>query len=156
MPMDSCAVIALSRKHLMSITTLSTTSHAPQTNIPLTSNPCAQGFASLQNALQAGDLAAARRAYEMFWQDIVTQTGTGDLFLPDAQTSHDLQAVGNSLKLANIPGAQRAFAMFRRDMLDASPSAPLQVLHSSSPFRRSTGGATTSIPNSLISSLKSP
>jgi hypothetical protein len=93
------------------------TSHDPQTVIPISSSQCAQDFAALQNAVQAGDLDAARGAYAMFWQDIARQDGPGHLFVPNAQTSHDLQAVGISLNTANMAGAQRAFAMFQRDML---------------------------------------
>jgi hypothetical protein len=91
--------------------------HAPQTQIPILSSQCAQNFATLQNAVQAGDLAAARGAFAMFWQDVVTQEEPGRLFLPNAQTSHDMQAVGLSLSSADIAGARRAFAMFQRDML---------------------------------------
>jgi len=92
--------------------------HAPQTNIPnLSSQQCAQNFATLQNAVQAGDLAAARGAYATFWQDVATQDGPGHLFLPDAQTGHDLQAVGISLSSGDMAGARRAFAMFQRDTL---------------------------------------
>jgi hypothetical protein len=93
------------------------TTHAPQTHIPISSSQCAQDFAALQNAVQAGDLDAARGAYAMFWQDIARQDGPGRLFVPDAQTSHDLQAVGISLSTADMAGARRAFAMFQRDML---------------------------------------
>jgi len=93
------------------------TSHDPQTNIPITSSQCAQDFAALQNAVQAGDLDAARGAYAMFWRDIARQDGPGHLFVPNAQTCHDLQAVGLSLNTANMAGARRAFAMFQRDML---------------------------------------
>src|SRR5580704_13884560 len=91
--------------------------HAPQTNIPILSSQCAQNFATLQNAVQAGDLAAARGAFTLFCQDVATQEGPGHLFLPNAQTSHDLQAVGMSLSSANMAAARRAFAMFQRDML---------------------------------------
>ena len=107
--------------------------HAPQTHIPISSSQCAQNFAALQNAVQAGDLAAARGAYEMFWRDVAAQDGPGQLFLPNAQTGHDLQTLGNSLNLANIPGAKRAFAMFLMDMLSTGPSTPKQVLHGSRP-----------------------
>jgi hypothetical protein len=117
----------------MNITDIASPIHAPQTNIPLTSSQCAQDYAALQNALQAGDLAAARGAYEVFWQEVATQAGSAQLFLPNAQTGYDLQAVGNSLNSANIPGAQRAFAMFQKDMLGAEPSIPHQILHASRP-----------------------
>jgi hypothetical protein len=100
----------------------------------------------LQNALQAGDLAAARGAFAEFWQGVATQTGTDHLFLPNPQTSHALQAVGNSLNLANIPGAQRAFAMFRMDMMGAGPSNRHQQLQASRPA--------LSIPNQLVISPK--
>jgi hypothetical protein len=117
----------------MSTTAIASTTHAPQTNIPLTSSQCAQDYAALQNALQAGDLAAARQAYELFWQEVGRQTGPTHLFVPNAQTGFDLQAVGSSLDSANIAGAQRAFAMFRKDMLGAEPSIPHQILQASRP-----------------------
>src|ERR1022692_2993701 len=91
--------------------------HAAQTNIPILSSECAQNFATLQNAVQGGDLAAARGAFTMFWRDVAAQEGPGHLFLPNAQTSHDLQAVGMSLNSSDMAGARRAFAMFQRDML---------------------------------------
>jgi hypothetical protein len=117
----------------MNSKTIASTTHAPQTKIPLSSSQCAQNFATLQNALQAGDLSAARRAYAVFCQDVAAQTGAACLFLPNAQTGHDLQTLGNSLNLANIPGAKRAFAMFLMDMLSTGPSTPKQVLHGSRP-----------------------
>jgi hypothetical protein len=104
--------------------------HAPQTNIPISSSQCAQNFATLQNAVQAGDLAAARGAYALFWQDVATQDGPGQLFLPNDQTSHDLQAMGISLSVADIAGARRAFAMFQRDMLTPVQAPSQHVLQS--------------------------
>jgi hypothetical protein len=56
------ADIGLSSNYLMNITATASTIDAPQTNIPFSSSPCAQAYAALQNALQAGDLAAARGA----------------------------------------------------------------------------------------------
>jgi hypothetical protein len=106
----------------MNILAIDFKTHAPQTNIPIFSSPCAQNFATLQNAVQAGDLAAARGAFTMFWQDVVTKEGPGHLFVPNAQTSDDLQAVGLSLSSADMAGARRAFAMFQRDML--TPETP--------------------------------
>jgi hypothetical protein len=117
----------------MNSKTFASTTHATQTKIPLSSSQCAQVFATLQNALQAGDLAAARRAYAVFCQDVAAQAGPACLFLPNAQTGHDLQTLGNSLNGANMPGAKRAFAMFLMDMLHSSPSTPIQVLHASRP-----------------------
>ncbi|HEV7926831.1 MAG TPA: hypothetical protein VGR14_15835 [Verrucomicrobiae bacterium] len=112
--------------------------HAPQTHIPnLSSQKCAQDFATLQNAVQAGDLAAARGAYDTFWQDVATQDGPGHLFLPNAQTGHDLQAVGISLTSGDMAGARRAFAMFQRDTL-----TPVQ---SSARFEFATHAATESL-----------
>jgi hypothetical protein len=104
--------------------------HAPQTHIPISSSQCAQNFAALQNAVQAGDLAAARGAYEMFWRDVAAQDGPGQLFLPNAQTGHDLQAMGTSLNSADIAGARRAFAMFQRDMLAPVQAPSFQSLQS--------------------------
>jgi hypothetical protein len=115
----------------MSTTAIASKTHASQTNIPLTSSQCAQDFAALQNALQAGDLAAARRAYEQFWHEVARQNGPIQLFVPNAQTGYDLQAVGSSLNSANIPGARRAFAMFQKDMLGAEPGIAPQRLHAS-------------------------
>jgi hypothetical protein len=117
----------------MSTAAIASTTHAPQTKIPLTSSQCAQDYAALQNALQAGDLAAARRAYELFWKEVARQNGPTQLFLPNAQTGHDLQTLGSSLNSANIPGARRAFAMFQKDMLGAEPNIPSQMLHPSRP-----------------------
>ena len=91
--------------------------HDPQAEIPISSSQCAQNFAALQNAVQAGDLAAARGAFTLFWENVVNKDGPGHLFLPTAQTSHDLQAVGVSLSTADMAGARRAFAMLQRDML---------------------------------------
>jgi hypothetical protein len=117
----------------MNALAIASTTHAPQTHIPISSSPCAQNFAALQNAVQAGDLAAARGAYAMFCQDVATQDGPGYLFVPNAQTSHDLQAVGISLNSADVAGARRAFAMLQKDML-----APVQT----PPFKFSTPAAT--------------
>jgi hypothetical protein len=110
----------------MNAIAIASTTHAPQTNIPISSSQCAQNFATLQNAVQAGDLAAARGAYAMFRQDVAAQDGPGHLFLPNAQTSHDLQAVGISLNSADMAGARRAFAMFQRDMLAPVPAPPFE------------------------------
>jgi hypothetical protein len=123
MPMKVGADIGLSRRYSMKTIAIAFPNHAPQTNIPISSSQCAQDFAALQNAVQAGDLAAARGAYAMFWQDIAKQDGPGRLFLPNAQTGHDLQAMGLSLNTADMAGARRAFAMFQRDML-APTQAP--------------------------------
>jgi hypothetical protein len=117
----------------MSTAAIASTNHAPQTKIPLTSSQCAQDYATLQNALQAGDLAAARRAYNGFWEEVARQNGPIQLFVPNAQTGYDLQAVGSSLNSANIPGARRAFAMFQKDMLGAEPNTPRQILHARRP-----------------------
>jgi hypothetical protein len=117
----------------MNTTAFVSTIHASQTKIPLSSSQCAEDYAALQNAVQAGNLAAARGAYDAFWQDVATQAGPAHLFLPNVQTSHALQAVGNSLNSANIPGAQWAFAMFQKDMLEAAPSAPRPILHHGRP-----------------------
>jgi hypothetical protein len=127
--MEVCADIGLSIRHVMNTVTIDFTTHAPQTNIPISSSQCAQNFAALQNSVQASDLAAARGAYAMFWQDVATQGGPGHLFLPNAQTGHDLQAMGLSLKAADMAGARRAFAMFQRDMLAPVQAPPLEVLH---------------------------
>ena len=91
--------------------------HAPPPNIPISTSQCAQGFAALQNALQAGDLAAARGAYAGFWQVVAPPTGASRMYLPNAQTSHDLQTVGDSLNSANLAAARWAFAMFQKRML---------------------------------------
>jgi len=117
----------------MSIIATASTTHASQIKIPLSSSQCAEDYAALQNALQAGDLAAARGAYDVFWQNVATKAGPARLFIPNVQTSHDLQALGHSLKSANMHGAQRAFAMFQKDMLEAEPSTPEQVLHARGP-----------------------
>jgi ABC-type uncharacterized transport system permease subunit len=124
----------------MNITTIVSTTHAPQTKIPLTSSQCAQDYATLQNALQAGDLAASRGAYEVFWQAVATQAGPAHLFLSNAQTGYDLQAVGNSLNSANISGAKRAFAMFQKDMLGGEPNIPHQILRTSRPTVSASAG----------------
>jgi hypothetical protein len=104
------------------------TYHAPPSTIPISTSQCAQGFAALQNALQAGDLEAARGAYAGFWQDVAPQTGPSRMFLPNAQTSHDLQAVGNSLSSANLMSARWAFAMFQKNMLNDSRSVHQSAL----------------------------
>src|SRR5665213_495411 len=88
--------------------------YAPKTNIPILFSPGAQNFSALQNAVQAGDLAAACGAYAMFWQEVAAKGASGHLFLRNAQTGHDLQAVGISLTSANMAGARRAFAMLQR------------------------------------------
>jgi hypothetical protein len=139
MPMKGRAVIGLSIRHAMNTIAIASATHAPQTNIPISSSQCAQNFAALQNAVQAGDLAAARGAYAMFWQDVATQEGPGHLFLPNAQSGHDLQAVGISLNSADVAGARRAFAMFQRDML-----APVQAPS----FKFSTPAATQATTSS--------
>jgi hypothetical protein len=130
MPMKGCEIfgLSISIRHVMNTIAISFATHAPQTNIPISSSQCAQNFAALQNAVQAGDLAAARGAYAMFWQDVAAQEGPGRLFVPNAQTGHDLQAVGISLSSADMPGARRAFAMFQRDMLAPVQSPPLPAL----------------------------
>jgi hypothetical protein len=117
----------------MNTSAIASTTHAPQTKIPLSSSQAAHDYAALQNALQAGDLEAARGAYAAFWQDVATQAGPAHLFVPNAQTGHDLQAMGHSLSVANIAGAQRAFAMFQVDMLRAEPSASWQLLNARRP-----------------------
>jgi len=131
LPMKRSADNGLSRRYLMNTLTVDFTTHAPQTNIPISSSQCAQNFAALQNAVQAGDLAAARGAYEMFWRDVAAQDGPDHLFLPNAQTGHDLQAMGLSLSSADIAGARRAFAMFQMDMLRPIQAPSLQTLQAS-------------------------
>jgi hypothetical protein len=117
-PMELGTETGLSSRILTKIMATASTTHAPQTHIPNSSRQqCAQDFATLQNAVQAGDLAAARGAYATFWEDVVAQDGPGQLFLPNAQTGHDLQAVGISLNSGDMAGARRAFAMFQRDTL---------------------------------------
>ena len=118
----------------MSTTATLSTTHASQTSSPLTSLQCAQEYAALQNALQAGDLAAARRAYDTFWQEVAAQTESGRLFVPNAQTGHDLQAVGHSLRSANIPSAQRAFVMFHQNMLGAESNVPSKFSKPAAPY----------------------
>jgi len=103
--------------------------HEPRTNIPISASQCAQGFAALQNALQAGDLAAAREAFAGFWQEVAKQTGPSHLFLPDAQTSDDLQAVGHSLTSANMTAARWAFALFQKDIFGAGNSLITSKMH---------------------------
>jgi len=103
--------------------------HEPQTNISISARRCAEGFAALQNALQAGNLAAAREAHAGFWEDVAMETRTRHLFLPDAQTSHDLQAVGHSLGSGDMAGARWAFAMYQKNLVDSSPDAGKPVFH---------------------------
>jgi hypothetical protein len=67
--MKAWADFGLSRKHLMSIAAIACTTYAPQSKNPLPSSQGAEDFASLQDALQAGDLAAACGVYARFWQE---------------------------------------------------------------------------------------
>ena len=78
-----------------------------------------QDFTTLQNTLQAGNLAAAQTAFAAFLQDVqkTAQTaGPASLFGPGTQTSRDLQTLGSALKSADLPGAQRAFATLEQDI----------------------------------------
>ncbi len=128
--MELCTKTGLPSRNRTKFMATASSTHAPQTNIPnLSRQQCAQNFATLQNAVQAGDLAAARGAYAMFRRDVATQDGPGHLFLPNAQTGHDLQAVGVSLTSGDIAGARRAFAMFQRDTLTPVQSTRFDFLN---------------------------
>jgi hypothetical protein len=71
-PIKICADFGLSPKHLMNIAASAYTTHAPKIKSPLPSSQRAQEFASLQNALQNGDLAAACGPCAEFWQEVAS------------------------------------------------------------------------------------
>ena len=100
-----------------------------------------QDFTTLQNTLQAGNLAAAQTAFAAFLQDVqkTAQTaGPASLFGPGTQTSRDLQTLGSALKSADLPGAQRAFATLEQDIQAAGQSGnSLSIARAHHPFTHS-------------------
>jgi hypothetical protein len=135
----------------MNITAIASTTHALPTNIQIELGPSAGDFAALQAALDAGDLAAARRAFALFRQDVATQAKPASLFSSNTQAGHDLQAVGNSLNAADIRGAQAALAAAERDVAGKASGSPQNVRRSFGHYLQTAAGTVSSVSNPLIS-----
>jgi hypothetical protein len=138
----------------MNITAIASTTHALPTNIQIELGQSAGDFTALQEALQTGNLSAARRAYAVFRQDVATQAGPAALFSPNTQAGHDLQAVGNSLNAADIRGAQTAFGALERDISGNAPGTLQGVHHGFGHYLQAAVGTASSVSNPLITNGK--
>ena len=106
----------------MTVSGLSSTTNANQTDWQTTMAQRKQYFNQLNQALQSGDLAGAQNAYASLQQltpngsqNSTTTTGAAGT----SSTQSDFSALGQALQSGDLTGAQKAFSQVQQDMQTA-------------------------------------
>ncbi|HAM73060.1 MAG TPA: hypothetical protein DCM86_15585 [Verrucomicrobiales bacterium] len=78
---------------------------------------------ALRSALKAGDIDAAKAAYDKLQKDIAASAKSGGTpkIDPNSQAAKDLAAIGTALESKDIQAAQNAFASFGKDLRAQGP-----------------------------------
>lgn len=105
----------------MSVSGISSTTDATQTDWQSTLSQRQQYFNALDQALQSGNLTAAQSAYSSLQQLAPTgsQSSTSTSSSNGTSTSSlgsDFSALGKALQSGDLAGAQKAFAQVQQDM----------------------------------------
>jgi hypothetical protein len=150
------------RSSIMSVGAVSF-NNSSATVMPGGMNGAKQDFKALQDALNAGDLSGAQKAFSSIEQDFQniqkargaqanSQTGGGQL-------QQDFQAIQNALNAGDIDGAKQALATFQQDVKKAHGHHHHHHHHksdsttdSSDPSSGSSGTADPSSPVVLLNS----
>src|SRR5579862_7648292 len=107
----------------MSVSSITGVSSSASTSVQSSFQEKVSDLKQLSQALKAGDLSGAQKAYNALTQG----SGLGSSSSSSNQNgplAQDLQAVGKALQSGDLAGAQTAFAQFQKDVSSAAQSQP--------------------------------
>jgi DNA-binding FadR family transcriptional regulator len=103
----------------MSISSVSSSYYSPNSNVQTSNSQRRSEFKQLSEALQSGDLAAAKKAYGSLVQGSSQSSSSLNQNSPLTQ---EFQTLGKALQSGDLSGARTAFAQFQKDAkAEASP-----------------------------------